>query len=259
MRILIFIFTLSFFISFSAYTQIGVKSILILGDSNLKGHFGEFLQKELHKGGKYDVLSIAIGGAGSKTFLPPMKNLCCGYRVRQTCAGVALVKTKKGTGTKIPVLESAEKPTNGFVMKKYGGDLLSVMNEWKPDAIILVLGTNYLNAHEELLKMIKSYHESIPIIWVGPFDKNTSAGRYTLIENALKNSPNSLLVKSDSIVSKLRIVPTHFYGAPAKKIAEAIFVQFEPFLNTTLTIEDRKISTSQFGVNIFLAPDYSKH
>jgi hypothetical protein len=157
--------------------------------------------------------------------------------VRQTCAGVALVKSKKTKETKVPILERAEKPAAGLVMKWYGGNLLSVMNTWKPNAVILVLGENYLNAHEELLKMIKSYNRNIPIIWVGPFDKSNSTIRYTLIERALKEKSDCLLVKSDSIVNKLGIVPAHFYGTTAKKLAEAIFAQFEPFLNSSFTIE----------------------
>jgi len=233
----IFFFISYFFISASAYSQTNINSILILGDSNLKGNFGEFLQKKLHEAGKYDVLSIAIGGAGSKTFLPPMKNLCCGYRVRQTCAGVALVKTKKTKETKVPVLERAEKPTAGIVMKWYGGNLISVMEAWQTDAVILVLGANNLNAHEQLLNIIKSYKDNIPLIWVGPFDKSSSNGKYALIDIALKEKSNCLLVKSDSIVNKLGITPNHFYGIPAKKLAEAIYIQFEPFLNMYLTNE----------------------
>jgi len=239
MRFLFVFFISTFFISASVFTQTSVKSILILGDSNLKGNFGEFLQKDMHEVGKYDILSIAIGGAGSKTFLPPMKNQCCGYRVRQTCAGVALVKSKKTKEIKIPVLERSEKPTGGIVMKGYSGNLLSVMNTWKPDAVILVLGTNYLNAHEELLTIIRSYNDNIPIIWVGPFDKSTSTGRYTLIEKALKEKPNCLLIQSDSIVNKLGIVPNHFYGTPAIKLADAIFAEFAPFLDSALTAEKK--------------------
>jgi len=240
MRFRLFYFIVSFFIAFTTSAQTNIKTILILGDSYLKGNFGEFLQKKMHEAGKYDILSVAIGGAGSKTFLPPMKNLCCGYRVRQTCAGDTLVKTKKATGVKVPVLESAEIPTKGIVMKLYSGNILWVMKDWKPDAVILVLGENYLNAHEELLKIIKSYNADIPIVWVGPFDKSNSVGRYKLIEKAINNMPGCFLVKSDSIVSKLGIVPTHFKGTPAKKIAEAVFKQFEPFLDTTITVANKK-------------------
>jgi hypothetical protein len=237
MRFLIILFIVSFFILPTAKTQTSVKSILIIGDSNLKGQFGEFLQKKLHSTGKYDVLSIAIGGAGSKTFLPVMKNQCCGYKVRQTCAGAALVIAKKTKVSKIPVLESAEKPTSGVVMKWYNGDLLSVMDFWKPDIVILVLGDNYLNAHEELLKMINSYMDNIFLIWVGPFDKSNSTRRYNLIEKSLKDKSGCLLVRSDSIVDKLGIVPAHFQGPSAKKLADAIFTKFEPFLNASLAFD----------------------
>ena len=240
MRFLIIFFTVTFSISSCAFGQTGIKSVLIVGDSNLKGNFGEYLQKDMHETGKYDVLSIAIGGAGSKTFLPKMKNQCCGYRVRQTCAGDSLIKIKKSKESKVPVLERAEKPTTGVIMKLFNGNLSDVIKAWKADAVIIVLGTNYLNAHEELLKIIKSYNVNIPIIWIGPFDKNTSTGRYALIEKALEGNSNCLLVKSDSIVSKIGIIPNHFYGTDAKKLADAIFKQFEPFLNTSLTIEEMK-------------------
>lgn len=254
MRFIIFLFTASLLVSHSTHSQRSIKSILVLGDSYLKGHFGAFLQKEIHECGKYDVLSIAIGGAGSKTFLPPMKNKCCGYRVRQTCAGDTLVKTKKITEVKIPILERAEKPTSGLVMSQYGGNLLSIMNIYKPDAVILVLGTNRINAHKELLDIIKSHDNYMPIIWVGPFNKNNSVSRYTLIKSALKNQSGCFLVKSDSIVNKLGLKPTHFYGTEAKKLAKAVYKQFEPFLNTSLISEYEKILNSL----LFQQPDIIK-
>lgn len=240
MRIIISFLAL-FLISFSVKSQTSIKSILLIGDSYLKGHLGAFLQKEMHEKGKYDILSIAIGGAGSKTFLPPMKNKCCGYRVRQSCAGVPLVKTKRITEVKIPILERAEKPTSGTVMNLYGGDLNFIMDIYKPDAIILILGTNNINAHEELLEIIKSYDKYNPVIWIGPFNKKTSAKRYTSIDNALKNHSDYLLVKSDTIVSNLGIKPSHFYGTEAKKLAKALFKQFEPFLLSSLASKNEKI------------------
>lgn len=232
MRFLIFI--LFFKVALLINAQTSINTVLILGDSYLKGHFGAFLQKEIHESSKYDVLSIAIGGAGSKTFLPPMQNRCCGYRVRQSCAGIDLVKTKKITEVKIPILERAEKPNKRIVMNLYDGDLLSIMNVYQPLAVILVMGTNKVNAHEELLTLIKSFDENIPIVWIGPFDKKNSAGRYTLIKKALKNQSNCMLVQSDSIVKKLGLTPTHFYGDDAKKLAKAVYGQFKSFLDTSI-------------------------
>jgi len=242
MRFLFLFIILFFKVTLFTNAQTSINSILILGDSYLKGHFGAFLQKEIHENGKYDVLSIAIGGAGSKTFLPPMQNSCCGYRVRQSCAGINLVKTKKITEVKIPLLERAEKPTKRVVMDLYGGDLLSVMNVYKPLAVILVLGTNKLNAHEELLTLIKSYDNNIPIVWIGPFNKKSSKGRYTLIKKALKNQSNCMLVHSDSLVKKLGLSPTHFYGTNAKKLAKSVFVQFNSFLDITISQNNKWIS-----------------
>jgi hypothetical protein len=242
MRFLFILIILLFKTTFFTNAQTNINSVLILGDSYLKGHFGAFLQKEIHDSGKYDVLSIAIGGAGSKTFLPPMKNSCCGYRIRQTCAGVDLVKTQKITEVKIPILERAERPTNKIIMNLYGGDLNAILEVYHPLAVILVLGANKINAHKELLAIIKSYDANIPIIWIGPFDEKTSAERYTLIKKALKNQSNCMLVQSDSIVKKLKITPEHFYGTEAKKLAKAIFTEFKLFLDTSVNQYNKWIS-----------------
>ncbi len=238
MRLLLLLTSVCF-LSYSGYAQSNTKSILILGDSFLKGHFGEYLHKKMHEQGKYTILSIAIGGAGSKTFLPPMQNKCCGYRIRKTNAGDSLLLNKKSKTIKVPVLESGEKPTAGFVMKMYQGKLTLLLEDFKPDAVMLVLGENYLNAHDELLKMIDSYHKNIPLVWIGPFDKNNSGKRYLLIEEALKNRQNSLLVRSFELVGKLKITATHFYGIQAKKIVEGIYEQFSPFLENFFSAQDQ--------------------
>ncbi|MBC7862425.1 MAG: hypothetical protein IAF38_05575 [Bacteroidia bacterium] len=228
-RFKFYFLSLIFFCTSFCFSQTGIKSVLILGDSYLKGHFGEFLQRKMHESGKYDVLSIAIGGAGSKTFTPVMKNLCCGFRVRQSCAGDS-IKVK----AKIPVLESAEKPTGNSVMKWHNGKLIDVLDTRKPDVIILVLGSNYLNAHEDLMNIIRAYSSSVPVIWIGPFDKATSAGRYELINKAIKDKKNYLLVKSDEIVEANGMKASHFFGKTAKKLSEAVYEKFEPFLTTSL-------------------------
>ncbi len=250
MRTLFFI--LLFNITLSLNAQTSINSILILGDSYLKGHFGFFLQKEIHDSGQYDVLSIAIGGAGSETFLPPMKNSCCGYRVRQSCANINLEKTKNIEEVEIPILEKAESPTNKVVMQLYGGDLSAIMNTYKPLAVILVLGANKINAHEELLKLIKSYDINIPIVWIGPFNSKISAGRYASIKRAISNQSNCLLVQSDSIVDKLKLVPEHFYGNDAKKLAKAIYKQFEAFLDSSICRNYENITDAM----LFYLPDF---
>ncbi|NVO02304.1 MAG: hypothetical protein HXX09_06335 [Bacteroidetes bacterium] len=225
------------------------KPVLIFGDSYLKGHFGEFLQKKMHEVGTYDILSIAIGGAGSKTFTIPMKNLCCGYRIRQSFAGKPLIETKSVWGSKVPVIEGAEAVTNGLVMKSQEGSLENVLNFWKPQAVILVLGANFINAHEDLLKIIFAYKDSIPLIWIGPFEKNTSAGRYALINKVIKNKPNCFLVRSDDIVEKMGIPASHFFGTTAKNLAETIFEKFRPFLETELQNMDKKAVSANKSIS----------
>jgi hypothetical protein len=209
--------------------QNSVKSILIIGDSHLKGHFGEFLQKKLNASAKYDVLSIAIGGAGSKTFVGNLDNKCCGYRVRESCAG-STVEEK----AKIPVLERAEKPTTKPILHNWGGTLPSLLNNWKPDAIIIVLGSNWINAHTELVAAIKKYKTSVPFIWVGPFSKAKSESRYVEITKAMKNEPSGLLIHADEILPAEKQHLTHFAGKTAQKLAEGVVEKFQPFLDLNL-------------------------
>ncbi|NJO88126.1 MAG: hypothetical protein HC831_03535 [Chloroflexia bacterium] len=152
----------------------------------------------------------------------------------------------------IPILEKAEGPTKKVVMQLYGGDLLSIMNVYRPLAIILVLGENKINAHEELLRLIKSYDVNIPIVWIGPFNSKISTGRYASIKKALKNQQNCMLVQSDSIVDKLKLTPEHFYGNDAKKLAKAIYKQFEVFLDNAICHDNKNI----LDVMLFYLPDF---
>jgi chemotaxis response regulator CheB len=166
-----------------------------------------------------------------------MKNLCCGYRIRESCAGSILKESKTVVGAKVPVIESAESPTKGVVMKWQNGKLKNVLDVWKPDIVILVLGTNYVNAHDELISILKTYNKDLPVIWVGAFDKEIATGRNQLIQKAITGKSNCLLVKSDSILDANGMKATHFFGKTAKKVAEAVVVKFEPFMTKCLSAQ----------------------
>src|SRR5687768_5250910 len=98
------LFIACFFAIQLAYTYTEPRSILVLGDSHMKGYFGEFFHKKLHSSGRFFILNVAIGGAGTKTFThDQLRSTCCGYRVRYTCPESKL-KEKEW----IPVLESSE-------------------------------------------------------------------------------------------------------------------------------------------------------
>jgi hypothetical protein len=230
-------FCLALFVFVAAlpgFCQDSIKNVLIIGDSHLKGHFGEHLHRTLNDKKTYDVMSIAIGGAGSQTFFPKMQNLCCGYRVRESCAGTVI--PEKGN---VPVLERAEKPT-GYILKNYSASLKNVLCGWQPDAIIIVLGSNWLNAHQQLLDTIKTFDSLTPVIWVGPFDKREKDGRYTAIETAMKNYRQATLIKGCELLGTKVEKVTHFSGKKAKTLASSIIEKSEPFID--LKIKERKLA-----------------
>ena len=207
--------------------QMPVKNLLILGDSHLKGYFGEFLHHRLHDIGKYNILSIGIGGAGSKNFVLRLQNNCCGYKIRLTMAGQLIAD-------QVPVLERSDKPTGEVIGKTYAGDLDTVLLRWHPDAVIIALGSNYVNAHQELLNILKNYRDNIPYIWVGPFLRKNVTVRYKAIEKVLAENPNGFLVRSDDIVGHDTLSSAHYVGKTAQKWAYTVAERMQPYLDKVL-------------------------
>lgn len=217
--------------------QNGIKNVLVLGDSHLKGYFGEYFHKKLHETGKYDILSIAIGGAGTKNFVLPLQNTCCGYKVRLTCAGDPL--PEKGM---MPALEKAELSTSGLILKRYGSKLSTVLQMWKPDVLIIALGSNYINAHQDLLSLIQQYDADMPIVWVGPFKRKNVSYRYTAIQKAIDGNGQCFLVRSDDIVGHDTLSSAHFVGKTAQKWAYTVIERFEPYLDSRFCVPSDSLS-----------------
>lgn len=222
------ILAILFFAEASAYTE--PKSILVLGDSHMKGYFGEFFHKKLHSEGRYFILNIAIGGAGTKTFThDQLRSTCCGYRVRYTCP-----ESKLKEKDWIPVLESSEDAEDRTICKVYGSTLLMVLQKFKPDLVIIALGSNYYNAHGELLRILETYKYNIPFVWVGPYNRVNADIRYDAIYDALAYRPNGILVRSDDILGSDTLTQKHFVGKTAKMWAHTVVERMKPFIDSTL-------------------------
>lgn len=206
----------------------GSKNLLILGDSHLKGYFGEFLHHKLHDYGRYNILSVGIGGAGSKNFVIALQNKCCGYKVRVSTAGEVI--SDKG----IRVLERMEKPTSGVILKDYAGSLDTLLARWKPDAVVIALGSNYINAHQELIDHLEKYQPNIPFVWVGPFKRKNVEVRYQAITRVMKDNPQGFLVRSDDIVGHDTLSSAHFVGKTAQKWAYTVAERMVPYLDKKL-------------------------
>lgn len=229
-----FRFIFSIFMALSilhvAYSEGENKSILVLGDSHMKGYFGEYFHKKLHSEGRYFILNIAIGGAGTKTFThDQLRSTCCGYRVRYTCP-----ESKLKEKDWIPVLESSEDADDRTICKVYGSTLLMVLKKFKPDVVIIALGSNYYNAHSELLRILELYKVDIPFVWVGPYNRVNVDMRYSAIENVMQNRSNGLLVRSDDILGSDTLTQKHFVGKTAKYWANTVVERMIPFLDSTL-------------------------
>lgn len=203
-----------------------VKNMLILGDSHLKGYFGEFFHRRLHESGRYNIMSIAIGGAGSKNFVLRLANICCGYKVRMTNAADSL-----GEKQDVPVLERAEQPTTGHILKEYDGYLGKILEQWKPEIVVIALGSNYINAHQALVDTIRNYNSHVPVVWVGPFNRVNVENRYAAINKVIHDNSYAFLVRSDDIVGSDTITSAHYTGKTAKRWANTVVDRMLPILD----------------------------
>lgn len=210
----------------------GIQNILILGDSHFVGHFGEYVHKNLHETGKYDVFSIAISGAGSKHYTMTLKNFCCGYKIRYSCVGSEPNDHNQKHQSGVQILEKSSTGNNGLIGKPWKGKLSLMMSYWMPDIVVFSLGSNNVNAHQQLVDMIRSYSPDIPIIWIGPFKRKGNDDRYKLIEKTVKDNPLVHLVRSDDIIGHDTITMAHYYGKTAMKWANKVTDRMKPILES---------------------------
>ena len=159
--------------------------ILILGDSNLVGSFGDALHGSVAGWKDADVMSIAIGGGNASYYNRAMKNLCCGYKVRLS---------KKGS-SEVKVVSASNKKNSALIAPEYNGNLVALLNDKKPTMVVIALGSNAdsLPNHKTLLAKINNYNPNIPVFWVGPpSDPKISANKSDIkIESAINSYPRS--------------------------------------------------------------------
>jgi len=202
-----------------------IKQILILGDSHLNGEFGELLQKKIHSTGMYDILSIAIGGAGSLHFTLPLKNFCCGYKIRESCHFEYF-----GPYSTCRVIESQSTLTNQLIGKGFQGKLSNFLLAYKPVYTIICLGSNNTNAHQELVNAIRKYIPNTKIIWVGPFRRKMLNERLNPILKMIEKNQNIYFIPSHDIVGHDTLSSTHFTGKTAIKWASKITERLDTLL-----------------------------
>lgn len=200
--------------------------LLILGDSHLVGDFGEYLHKQLHKINRFDITSIAIGGAGSMHFTLTMKNFCCGYKIRVSKKD-EIIPDK----SKIRTLEHVRIYTNEIVFKSYEGRLANYIKASQPAYVLIALGSNLTNAHQNLVEIIRGQSPQTQIIWVGPFKRERFNERIDPIIK-VTSKYKIPLIRSDDIVGNDTLKTAHFYGRTASNWAIKIGERLKPHLNT---------------------------
>ncbi len=155
------------------------NEVVIIGDSNFRGDFGHYFHKLVAKSKYLNTTSIAIGGAGSYTYvnyfynktakLKGMSNICCGYTVRESYKTSEYIHTISEQNVKtdeyIGVLSDFVKPSTKYA--------------------IIFLGSNQVDAHKKLITELKAISPNIKYIWIGPqlhkFEEKIS----TRIKNAI--------------------------------------------------------------------------
>lgn len=137
-------------------------TIVVIGDSNMVGSFGDSLHKEMASWKEADVISISIGGGNATYYNRTMKNICCGYKVRSSSKDSDSVKIHSSRGTK----------DSAVILPEYGGSLFTLIEKKKPIMVVIALGSNADSNvnHNTLVTKIHNYNPDVPIYWVGPPD-----------------------------------------------------------------------------------------
>jgi hypothetical protein len=133
--------------------------------------------------------------------------------------------------SKIPVLEEGFGASNAIVGKFFKGKLSNVISHYDPEIVIIALGSNYTNAHEDLLNIILQDSVDRKIIWVGPMRRANIEMRLSAINQVVKKYPEIKFVRSEDIVGHDTITSAHYAGNSAKKWAEKVMDRMNIYLN----------------------------
>jgi uncharacterized protein (TIGR02145 family) len=212
-----------------------LRRVLILGDSHMLGKFSEHLHNNLHQTDNFDIMSIAIGGAGTRNYTKQMKNNCCSYVIRRSQN-----TNKQYIAPEIHRIESGRGKTGEIVGKSFDGHLENVLSYFNPNIVIIALGNNVLNEHETLVNLIKSNNEKTQIIWLGPILKVNTSRQLGGINEVIENYDIEL-IRSDDIVGYPHVRSIHFTGKTLEVWAETVVQRMLPHIehNQTLTFQNK--------------------
>jgi hypothetical protein len=203
-----------------------LRRVLVLGDSHMVGKFAEHLHSNLHQVDFFDIMSIAIGGAGTRNFTNTMRNYCCGYVIRRSQDQIA-----SANPIQVQRIESGGGKTDEIVGKRFHGKLKNVLSYFDPHIVIIALGNNVINDHSTLINLIKKSNNETQIIWLGPILKQNTQRQLGSITE-VTGYYDIQLIRSDDIVGDANVRSIHFYGRTLEIWAKTVVERMTPYIQT---------------------------
>lgn len=192
--------------------------MLVLGDSHMVGQFGERFHVKMHEWKKFEILSVSIGGSGSANFLHQLTNFCCGFMVRHAKPGDSLDKHGK-----FPWQAGSYVITNERILEQYKSRLDTILKQYKPHVIVIELGSNLVNAHQQLLRLIHTHAPNAAVYWIGSYARAMGDYRLHEIEKVCFPLYNRcMLVRCDDVVGSKTLLTYHFTGEDATRWADSV-------------------------------------
>lgn len=188
--------------------------LMILGDSHMVGYWGEYFHRKLHETGRFNILNLAIGGAGSRHFIQKkLTNHCCGYKIRRTWVGDVFEAEDH-----VRRIEMSAVGDKSGVGAEWNYRLDSMVAYWQPEIVLIALGSNRIDAHEDLIELIRGACPKARIVWLSPFNRMGFEVRLNSIERCIKGKSYCTLVRMDDLAGHDTLLTFHLGSYSARKV-----------------------------------------
>ncbi len=189
--------------------------LMILGDSHMVGYWGEYFHRQLHESGRFNILNVAIGGAGSLHFTrKKLTNHCCGYKIRRTWVGDVFEEREH-----VRRIEMSSVGDQAGVGLDWNYRLDSMVAYWQPEIVLIALGSNRIDAHEDLIELIRRPSPQARIVWLSPFNRLGLEIRLKSIERCINGKSYCTMVRMDDLAGHDTLLTFHLGSYSAQKVA----------------------------------------
>ena len=207
--------------------------LMILGDSHMVGYWGEYFHRKLHESGRFNIFNVAIGGAGSLHFTQrKLINHCCGYKIRRTWVGDVFEEKEE-----VRRIEMSSVGDKSGVGAYWNYRLDSMVAYWQPEIVLIALGSNRIDAHEELIELIRRPCPRSRILWLSPFNRLGLEVRLNSIRQCIEGNSYCTMVRMDDLAGHDTLLTFHLGSYAARKVAAKSAERVLPMLIDGLFIE----------------------